>query len=140
MFKCQKQVRYCLCLDSLGSIHNQQGPFAGSDGTRHFVAEVHVTGRINQVEHVALSIRVFIIHLHGMTLNRDTALPLQIHIVEGLRFQIPIRNRLRGLEQTIRKGAFPVVDMCNYTKITDILHAAKIVYFAIRISLQLVIF
>ena len=71
-----------LCLNTLGGIYQQQGALTGSDGAGDFIGEIHVPGRVNQVEGIGLSILLaVIIQLYGMALDRDAALALQVHVV-----------------------------------------------------------
>ena len=40
-----------LGLHALGGIDDQDRPFAGLQGLLHFVVEIHVAGRVDEVEH-----------------------------------------------------------------------------------------
>ena len=51
---------------------------------RDLVMEIHVTGRIDKVEHILLAFAL-VLHRDRRGLYRDAALPLDIHIVEQLR-------------------------------------------------------
>ena len=62
------------------------------------------------------------IHLDGMALNRNTTFLLQVHIVEHLVLHLPYIDSLRDLQHTIRKGRFAMIDVCNDTKITYLIH------------------
>ena len=54
-----------------------------------------------------------------MHLNRNPSLPLQIHGVEVLILGIAVRHRPRHLEESIREGGFPMVDVGDDTKVTN---------------------
>ena len=60
-----------------------------------------------------------------MTLNGYTALTFQVHIVQHLLLQISLRNRAGELQQTVGQGAFSMVDMCNDTEVSDVLHRSQ---------------
>ena len=77
------EVRDGLCLNALCGIHHQQRTLTGRNRTRYFVREVYVSRGINQVQDVLLTL-MHIFHLDGVTLDGDTTLTLQIHIVEHL--------------------------------------------------------
>jgi hypothetical protein len=56
-------------------------------------------------------------HRDRMALNGDPALTLEIHRVQVLRSQNPLRYRRCVLEQTVRQSRLPMVDMGYDTKI-----------------------
>jgi len=82
-------------------------------------------GSVNQVEFVPLPIK-FVIHLNGMALDGDPPLLLQFHAVENLVVHIPLRHRIGDLQQPVGQGTLPMVNMCDDTKITDIVHFSAI--------------
>ena len=53
---------------------------------------------VNKIEHIMLATKV-IVHLYGMTLDGDTALTLQVHIVEHLILRHV--DSLGELQQTV---------------------------------------
>ena len=57
-----------------------------------------------------------------MTFDGYAALTLQIHIIEHLSLQVLAFNGIGILQQTVGQSAFPMIDMCYYTEISDILH------------------
>ena len=111
------EVGDCLRLYTLGSIDNEQRSLAGSNRTAHFVAEVHVTRSVDEVKGITL-----IVHLNGVGLNGDTALFLQIHVVEHLIFHLLHVHRLRYFQHAVSESRFAVVDMRYDTKIAYIFH------------------
>ncbi len=115
------QVGNRLCLNTLRCIDYQQGPLAGSDAAGHFIAEVHMAGRINQVEAVSDTVPE-VIHLDGVALDGNALLPLQVHVVQYLVFHFPVAERAGQLQQPVRQCGLPMVDMCDDAKIADILH------------------
>jgi hypothetical protein len=64
-----------------------------------------------------------VVHLHGVALDRDAPLALQVHIIQGLFLQVAVRYRAGGLQQPVRERTLAVVDMGDNTKIPNILHA-----------------
>ena len=81
-----------------------------------------MAGRIDQVKHMLLALEGEL-HLDRVTLDRDTALTFQVHVVENLRLQILFGDGLGELQESIRQGALTVVDMGDDAKIADVLHA-----------------
>jgi len=65
---------------------------------------------------------MFIIHLDSVAFDGNAALAFQLHVIQGLILHIPHRNGIRKLQKPVGQGAFPVVNVCNYTEISDIFH------------------
>ena len=118
------QVGDGLRLDTLGGVHHQQGALAGGDGAGHLVREVHVAGRVNQVEPISFS-TPYVIHLDGVALDGDSLLLLQVHVVQHLVFHFPLAQGAGEFQQTVGQGGFPVVDMGDDAEIADISHSLQ---------------
>ena len=108
-----------LRLDALRCIHHQQRAFARGQRARNFVAEVHVPGRVDQVELIGLAVGRGIHHAHRMRLDGDAALALQVHRIEHLRLHLARRQRAGELQQTVGKRALPMIDMGDDREISD---------------------
>ncbi len=78
-----------------------------------------MTGGVDEVEHIFLAIIGLVIDAHGVRLDGDAALALDIHTVEQLRFHIAPRDRARLLDEAVSKGGFTVVDMRHDGEIAD---------------------
>ena len=73
--------------------------------------------------------------MNRVTLDGDPFFAFEVHIVEHLCLQLPLRKGIRSFEQPVGKRAFTVVDMGDDAEIADILHryffdAAKLSKFA----------
>ena len=101
---------------------NNKGAFTGGNRARHFVTEVNVPGGVDHVKHVVRSIRMVIIHLDGVTLDGNTAFPLEIHIIELLVHFLSFTYGLRVIKQSVREGTLTVVNVGNNAEIADVLH------------------
>ncbi len=110
-----------LCLDPLGGIGEQQRSLAGSERPADLVGEVDVTRGIDQVEDIALTVLRLILDPDRLGLDRDTALPLEIHRVQDLVFHLPLGDRPGALEQTIGQGRLAMVDMGDDREVADML-------------------
>ena len=73
-----------LGLHALAGIHHQQRAFAGRQAAADFIAEVHMTRRVHQVQDIVLAVRGLVIQPHGLGLDGDAALALDIHRIEHL--------------------------------------------------------
>ena len=95
-----------LGLDALSGVDHEHRSLAGLQGAGNLVGEVDVPGRVDQVELVALPL-----HPHGLRLDRDAPLALEVHRVEDLRAHIAVGDGVRELEDPVGQGGFPVVDV-----------------------------
>src|SRR5690606_13447219 len=77
-------VGYRLSLNTLGRVHHQQCPFAGRQGTGYFIGEIHVAGRINEVQLVGFTIAGLVVQGHAVRFDGDAALALQVHRIQNL--------------------------------------------------------
>ena len=98
---------------ALRGVHQQQRAFARRQRARHFIAEVHVPGCVEQVELVGLAVARRVHHPHRVRLDGDAALALQVHGVEHLVLHLARRQRAGQLQQPVGERAFPMIDMGN---------------------------
>ena len=84
LFVGEVDVGHRLRLDALRRIDDEECAFTGRQAARNLVGEVHVTRRVEQVKRVLPAIFRRIAHRHRMRLDRDSALPFQIHRIEEL--------------------------------------------------------
>src|SRR6516225_5082137 len=73
--------------------------------------------RIQQVQPIRLTVLGRITHCDRMRLDRDAALPFEIHRIQQLILLFPLGDRAGGLEQTVRKRRLAVIDVSNNSKI-----------------------
>ena len=109
-------VRERLRLDSLRRVDDEQRAFARLQRARHLVGEVDVARRVDQVELVALPVDA-----HGLGLDRDPALALEIHRVEHLVAHVARRDGVRELENAIGERRLAVVDVRDDREVADVL-------------------
>ena len=86
-----------LRLDALGSVHHQQGAFAGLEAAGYLVGKIHVAGGIDEVQLVEVAVAGAIVQPHGVRLDGDAALALQVHGVEDLLHHFALLQRAGGL-------------------------------------------
>ncbi len=108
-----------LRLDALARIDHQQRTLAGGQAARNFVGEIDVTGRIDQVQHVAFPIFGRVIQPHRARLDRDSALALEVHRIEELILGLAHRERAGALEDSIGQRGLAVIDMRDDRKIAN---------------------
>ncbi len=123
-----------LRLDALRGVDEQQRAFARRQRAGHLVREVDVPGRVDEVQDIRLPVPGDVAEAHGMRLDGDPALALEVHGVEHLRFHLARLQRSRHLQEAIREGRLPVVDVGDDGEIPDeaLIHRRTIEYIAAR--------
>ena len=100
-----------LRLHALAGVHHQQRALARGQRARDLVAEVHVARRVDQVELVGVAVLGLVHHAHGVRLDGDAALPLQVHIVQDLGLHLAPGHRAGQLQQPVAQRRLSVVDV-----------------------------
>ena len=115
-------VSHRLGLHTLAGIHHQQGALAGGERSADLVAEVHVSGRVDQVEVVDLAVTGLVAQGRGLGLDGDAALALDVHGVEHLGFHLPIGQPTAALDDAVSQRALAVIDVGNDREVADVVH------------------
>ena len=100
----QVNVREGLRFDALGGVNDEDGAFAGGEGTRNFVREVHVARGIDEVVFVLDAIGGRVRHPGGGRLDGDPLLAFQVHRVEQLLGHIALTHRAGRFEEAVSEG------------------------------------
>ena len=117
----QVGVGHRLRLDALGGVDHEQRALARCQRARDLVREVHVPGRVDQVQLVDLAVGGGVEDPHRLGLDRDAALALEVHRVEQLG---PHRARVHGvgeLEDPIGQRRLAMVDVGDDREVPDVL-------------------
>jgi hypothetical protein len=69
-----------------------------------------VAGRVHQVELIGLAVLALVVQAHGLGLDGDPALALDVHVVEHLRL-ISRAQAAGELDQAVGQRRLAVVDM-----------------------------
>ncbi len=118
----QIEVGQGLGFDPLAGVHEQQGPFAGGQGAGDLVGKIHVARGVDQIQVVAPAILGLVGQADCLALDGDAPFALDIHGVQDLILEIPGRHDVRGLDQAIREGRFPVIDMGDDAEVANKVH------------------
>ena len=116
----QVRVGQSLGLDALAGIHHQQRALACREAARHLVREVHVTRRVDEVELVGLAVVGRVEHPHGLRLDGDAPLALEVHGIEHLRPHVTLAHGARYLQDAIRQRRLAVVDVGDDREVPDV--------------------
>ena len=108
-----------LRLDALGGVDHQDRALAGGERARHLVGEVDVAGRVHQVELIGLAVLGLVVEAHGLRLDGDAALALDVHRVEDLLLHLAVGDVAAQLDQPVGQGRLAVVDVGDDREIAD---------------------
>ena len=76
-------------------------------------------GGVDQIENIGLPVLGRIVETHGLGLDGNAPLALELHIVEHLLLHLTIGQPARILDQAVGQGGFTVVDMGHDGEIAD---------------------
>ena len=107
-------VRERLRLDPLRRVDDEHRSLARLQRARDLVGEVDMSGRIDQVQLVALPGDA-----HRLGLDRDPPLALEIHRIEQLGAHVAVGDGVRELENPVGQGRLPMVDMGDDREVAD---------------------
>ena len=85
-------------------IDQQDGSFAGRERTADFIAEIDMSGRVNQIEFIDFAVVCVITHADWMRLDGDAALLFKIHGVENLVMERTLFDGFRMEEKAVGQG------------------------------------
>ena len=118
------EIGDCLGLNALSRIHNQQSSFAGCNRTRNFVRKIDMTRGVYQVQMVFFALKL-VFHLNGMAFDCNASFFFQVHIVQNLSFHVSLGHRIGKFQQPVCQSTLSVVDMCNYTEVSNVSHNVR---------------
>ena len=75
--------------------------------------------RVHQIKDIGFAVLSRIFKAHSLGFNRNTALFLDIHIIQHLLGHFPIRQAPRIGDQAVGQSGFAMVDMGDNGKIPD---------------------
>ena len=113
-------VRDGLCLDALCRIDDEQRALAGGERPGHLVGEIHVAGRVDDVELIVLAVGSAEHERHALRLDGDAAFTLDVHGIEDLSGHLPLRQRSAQLDESIGERRLAVIDVRDDGEIANI--------------------
>ncbi len=108
-----------LRLDALRRVDHQQRALARGEGAADFIGEVDMAGRVHEVELIGLAVARGVVEAHGLRLDGDPALLLDVHVIKHLLGHLAIGQPSAMLDQPIGKRRLAMIDMGNDTEIAD---------------------
>src|SRR5690606_31627085 len=105
--------------DALRGVNDQQRTFTRCKRTRNFIGEVHMPRCVDQIENISLAVLRLIAQANGLRLDSDAAFTFNIHRVKDLILHLARLKPACHLNEAIGKSRFPVIDMCDNRKVTN---------------------
>ena len=103
VLQCHIDICQRLRFHALRRVHHEQRALAGGEASRHLVGEIHMARRVDKVQFVGFAVLRFIGQAHGLRLDGDAALALQLHRVEHLLLHLAFGECSRPLNQSVGK-------------------------------------
>jgi len=122
---CLVDVGERLRLNALARVDHEQRALAGGKRAVDLVGEVDMAGRVDQVEHVIPAVARPVIEPHGLRLDGDAALALDVHGIEHLLDHLAVGKPAGQLDQPVGQGRFAVVDMRDDREIADVVDGGR---------------
>ena len=110
---------------ALARVHHEQRALAGGERAVHFVGEVDMAGRVDQVEDIVAAILRAVFQTHGLRLDGNAALALDIHRIEHLFLHLARFEPAGELNQPVGKRGLAVVDMRDNGEIAYIVDLCR---------------
>ena len=108
-----------LRLDPLRGIDHEQRALAGGEAPVHLIGEIDMARRVDEVELVERPVSRAVVETHGLRLDGDAALALDIHGIEHLLLHLPRAQAAAELDQPVCERRFAVVDMGDDGEVAD---------------------
>ena len=108
-----------LRLHPLRGIDHQQRALAGGEAAVHLIGEIDMARRVDQVQLVELAVLGAVIEAHGLRLDGDAALALDVHGIEHLLLHLPRGQAAAELDQPVCQRRLAVIDMGDDGEVTD---------------------
>ncbi len=109
-----------LRLDALRHVDDQQRALDGAHRPADLVGEVDMAGRVDQVQRVALAVARGVEQPHGLRLDRDAALALDVHGIEHLLLHLALGHGAGRLDQPVGQRRLAVVDVRDDREVADV--------------------
>ena len=109
-----------LRLDPLARVDDEERALAGGERPVDLVGEVDMAGRVDEVEDVVVAVARAVVEPHGLRLDGDAALALDVHRIEHLAAHLALAETAGDLDQPVGERRLAVVDMGDDREVADI--------------------
>ena len=100
-----------LRLHALGGINHQDRPFARGQRARNLVGEVDVARGVDEVQLVVVAVGRGVAEAHRGQFYGDATFALEVQLVQQLRLHFAWVDSPGDLQDPVRQGGFPMIDM-----------------------------
>ena len=104
----------------LRRVHHQQRALARGQAAADLIGEVDVAGRVHEVQLIGLAIARGVVEAHGLRLDRDAPLLLDVHVIKDLLGHLPVGQPPGKLDQPISQRRLAMVDVGYDGEIADL--------------------
>jgi hypothetical protein len=111
-----------LGLNALRGIHEEQHAVAGGKSPGHFIRKIHVARRVDEIEGESLTALAHVGKSDGVALDGDPSFPFKIHGIEDLIPEETLFHKAGALNQAVRQGGFPVINVGDDAEVADLGH------------------
>ena len=87
--------------------------------------------RIDKVKNVFFTVFSLIWQTDGLAFYSDAPFPFNVHIIKQLITEFPVTHHFTGLDKPVCKGGFPMVNMGNNAKVSNVFHLLSNNYFCV---------
>ena len=86
------------------SVNNEYSSLTGCKGTGYLIIEVNVTGSVNEIEDIVLTVLRGIFKTHRTGFNCDSSFTLDVHVVKELILHVADSDSFGLFEDTVGKS------------------------------------
>ena len=104
----------------LRRVHHQQRALARGQAAADLIGEVDVAGRVHEVQLIGFAIARGVVEAHGLRLDRDPPLLLDVHVIKDLLGHLPVGQPPGKLDQPISQRRLAMVDVGYDGEIADL--------------------
>ena len=126
LFYCRVAIGDRLRFDALGSVYHEQCALARGEGTGDFVAEVDVSGGVDEVQLVGLAVLRGVVERDALRLDGDASFALEVHRVEHLVRHFTLAQGVAQLDEAVRERGLAVVDVGDDREVADVGRAGHV--------------
>ncbi len=120
IFDGQVGIGHRLCLHALRGIDHQERAFTGAQARADLVVEVHVSGRVDQLQLILFTADRDVLQAHRLRFDGDAAFTLQRQLVEELLHLLALTDRPGDIQDAVGKRAFAVIDVSDDREVTNL--------------------
>jgi len=84
-----------------------------------------MTGSVDKVKNIFLAVSSRVWQTDRLAFNRNAPFSFYVHIIEELVTEFPVAHHFADLNKPVGKSGFPMINMGDDAKVSDIIHMFK---------------